>query len=75
MKLLALHSCFQLSHLPHLRSVYILNDLFVLENYRNQGISKLLIHRVIEFAKEKRIQIKRQITNLYRSHQVSGFIA
>ena len=35
-----------------LKKVYILNDLFVLENYRNQGIAKLLIHQVIEFAKE-----------------------
>lgn len=35
-----------------LKKVYILNDLFVLENYRNQGIAKLLMHQVIEFAKE-----------------------
>lgn len=35
-----------------LKKVYILNDLFVLEHYRNQGIAKILIHRVIEFAKE-----------------------
>ena len=35
-----------------LKKVYILNDLFVLEHYRNQGIAKILIHRVTEFAKE-----------------------
>jgi len=35
-----------------LKKVYILNDLFVLEKYRDQGIAKLLIHQVIEFAKE-----------------------
>ncbi|MEN5088574.1 GNAT family N-acetyltransferase [Sphingobacterium faecium] len=35
-----------------LKKVYILNDLFVLEHYRNQGIAKRLIHQVIEFAKE-----------------------
>lgn len=35
-----------------LKKVYILNDLFVLEKYRNQGIAKRLIHQVTEFAKE-----------------------
>jgi ribosomal protein S18 acetylase RimI-like enzyme len=33
-----------------LKSVWILNDLYVEENYRNQGVAKMLLDAAKEFA-------------------------
>ena len=49
-----------------LQRLYILNDLGVSQKYRNMGIAKSLINKVIDFAKTTnavRIELKTQKTN------------
>ncbi len=50
-----------------MQRVWILNDLFVAETYRKQGIAKLLMNAVANFATETgaiRIILSTQVTNL-----------
>ena len=49
-----------------LQRLWILNDLGVSSNFRGRGVSKALIHKVQEFAKETnaiRIELKTGLTN------------
>ena len=58
---------------------WILNDLYVDENYRKQGIGKKLIDAAISFAKEKSakfVQLETATDNYNAQHlyELSGFI-
>lgn len=58
-----------------LRKIWILNDLFVIESARKQGVAKLLMNAAADFARETgaiRMSLSTQVTNtvaqsLYRS--------
>lgn len=49
-----------------MKPIWILNDLFVRESYRNQGVAKLLMNAAANFARDKgaiRITLATQISN------------
>lgn len=62
-----------------MKQVWILNDLFVKEEYRNQGVAKLLISKAEEFAQATqavRMVLATQISNIaaQRLYESRGYI-
>jgi ribosomal protein S18 acetylase RimI-like enzyme len=50
-----------------MKPIWILNDLFVAENHRQQGVAKSLIRAAVDFARETgtvRVALSTQISNI-----------